>query len=284
MAARTGVRPSRPPRARLGLLVRTAVAALAALVVFVPMYFMVVIAFSPRGDVFDRELRLLPSSWTTANFRELFADYPVWLWMGNSFTIAALTTVLTVALNLAAGYAFAKTRFRGDTLVFLLLLSTLMIPLQAVVIPQFRLVSELGIYGTFWAVILPGAASAFGIFLSRQFMTAIPDELLEAARIDGAGELTIFLRIVLPLCRPLIAVLTLLTFMYHWNDFLWPLIALKERELYTLPVALGFLDGQYETNYGGIMAATLVSSIPMVVLFLLFQRSFVAGFARSGIR
>jgi multiple sugar transport system permease protein len=159
-----------------------------------------------------------------------------------------------------------------------------MIPLQAVVIPQFRLATEIGIYGTFWAVILPGAASAFGIFLSRQFMTAIPDELLEAGRIDGASNLQVFTRIVLPLCRPLIAVLTLLTFMYHWNDFLWPLIALKERELFTLPVALGYLNGQDETNYGGVMAATLVSSLPMLLLFLLFQRFFVQGFSRSGIR
>jgi ABC-type glycerol-3-phosphate transport system permease component len=264
--------------------VRLVVVMVAAAVVFLPLYFMVVIALSPRSDVFDRELHLLPSTWTLGNFRELFTDYPVWLWMGNSFTIALITTALTVTLNLGAGYAFAKTRFRGDSLLFLVLLSTLMIPLQAVVIPQFRLVSELGIYGTFWAVILPGTASAFGIFLSRQFMTAIPDELLEAGRIDGANDLQVFVRIVLPLCRPLVAVLTLLTFMYHWNDFLWPLIALKDRELYTLPVALGYLDGQYETNYGGIMAAAFVSSIPMVALFLLFQRSFVQGFARSGIR
>lgn len=263
---------------------RLVVVAVAAALVFLPLYFMVVIAFSPRSDVFDRDLHLLPSSWTLDNFRGLFADYPVWLWMGNSFTIALITTALTVMLNLGAGYAFAKTRFRGDSLLFLLLLSTLMIPLQAVVIPQFRLVSEMGIYGTFWAVILPGAASAFGIFLSRQFMTAIPDELLEAGRIDGASNLQIFLRIVLPLCRPLIAVLTLLTFMYHWNDFLWPLIALKERELFTLPVALGYLNGQYETNYGGVMAATMVSSLPMLVLFLSFQRFFVQGFARTGIR
>jgi ABC-type glycerol-3-phosphate transport system permease component len=269
---------------RMPAALRLVVVVLAASLVFLPIYFMVVIAFSPRSDVFDRDLHLVPSTWTLDNFRELFEDYPVWLWMGNSFTIALITTVLTVALNLAAGYAFAKTRFRGDSVLFLLLLSTLMIPLQAVVIPQFRLVSEIGIYGTFWAVILPGAASAFGIFLSRQFMTAIPDELLEAGRIDGASNLQIFTRIVLPLCRPLIAVLTLLTFMYHWNDFLWPLIALKERELFTLPLALGYLNGQYETNYGGVMAATLVSSLPMLLLFLLFQRFFVQGFARSGIR
>jgi ABC-type glycerol-3-phosphate transport system permease component len=269
---------------RMPAAARLLVVVVAAALVFLPIYFMVVIAFSPRSDVFDRDLHLVPTEWTLDNFRELFADYPVWQWMGNSFTIALITTALTVALNLAAGYAFAKTRFRGDSLLFLLLLSTLMIPLQAVVIPQFRLVSEIGIYGTFWAVILPGAASAFGIFLSRQFMTAIPDELLEAGRIDGASNLQLFTRIVLPLCRPLIAVLTLLTFMYHWNDFLWPLIALKERELFTLPVALGYLNGQYETNYGGVMAATLVSSLPMLVLFLLFQRFFVQGFARSGIR
>jgi multiple sugar transport system permease protein len=160
----------------------------------------------------------------------------------------------------------------------------MMIPAQAIMIPQFRMVSSLGIYGTFWAVILPSAASAFGIFLARQFMQSVPDELLEAARVDGAGNLTIFVRIVLPLCRPLIAVMVLLSFMAQWNDFLWPLIVLKTPELYTLPVSLRFLQGQYDANYGGLMAMALMTCLPLVVLFLLLQRYFVQGLARTGIK
>ena len=148
-------------------------------------------------------------------------------------------------------------------MLFLLVLSTLMIPTQAIMIPQFRVVSALGLYGTFWAVILPSAATALGIFLARQFMLSVPDELLEAARVDGAGNLRIFLRIVLPLSKPLIAVMVLLAFMGQWNDFLWPLITLKDPDLYTLPVALRFLQGQFDDDYGGLMAMALMASLPL---------------------
>jgi multiple sugar transport system permease protein len=151
-------------------------------------------------------------------------------------------------------------------------------------IPQFRMVTSLGLYGTFWAVILPSASTALGIFLARQFLLSIPDELLEAARVDGAGNLRIFLGIVLPLSKPLIAVMTLLAFMGQWNDFLWPLITLKDPGLYTLPVALRFLQGQFDQNYGGLMAMALMASLPLVVLFLALQRFFVEGLTRSGIK
>ena len=137
---------------------------------------------------------------------------------------------------------------------------------------------------TFWAVIVPGAAATFGIFLARQFMLAIPVELIEAAKLDGAGALRIFWSIVLPLCKPLLAVLTLLALMYQWNDFLWPLIALKDPDLYTLPIGLQFLQGQYRSDYGALMAMTLLAVAPLVVLFLAFQRFFVQGLATTGIR
>jgi ABC-type glycerol-3-phosphate transport system permease component len=187
---------------------------------------------------------------------------------------------------MVAGYAFAKLRFRGRNALFLLLLSTMMIPVQAVMVPQFRLSIQLGLYGSFWAVILPESASVFGIFLARQFFLAIPDELLEAARVDGAGHLRTFVSIVLPLCRPLIAVLTLLTAMSEWNSFAWPLVALFSNEqLFTLPIGMVTdLQGQYSSNYGAIMAMSLLMILPMVVLFLAFQRYFVQGLARSGIK
>ena len=151
-------------------------------------------------------------------------------------------------------------------------------------VAQFVLVMDLGLYGTYWAVILPTAASAFGIFLARQFVLGIPREVLEAARLDGAGPLRIFLRIVLPMSKPLIAVLTLLNLLSTWNDFAWPLIALKENRLFTLPIGLLYLQGQFGSDYGGTMAFALLSVTPMVVLFLVFQRYFVQGFTRSGIR
>jgi multiple sugar transport system permease protein len=198
--------------------------------------------------------------------------------------VAVFVTALTVVVNLLAGYAFARLRFRGSNVLFLLALSTLMLPVQVIMVSQFKLVTELGIYGTYWAVILPTAATAFGIFLARQFIIGIPEEIIEAARVDGAGQFRVFAQIVLPLCKPLIAVLILLTFLSTWNDFAWPLIALKESELYTLPIGLLFLKGQYGTDYGAIMALALVSVLPMIIVFLVFQRYFVQGFARSGIK
>lgn len=249
-----------------------------------PLYWMLVVAFSPRGEVFEPGLRFWPSTLTLDNFTAVFSRYPVVTWFGNSVVIGAFVTAFTVVVNLLAGYAFARLRFRGRDAIFILALATMMIPVQAIMVAQFKLVAGLGIYGTYWGVILPGAAAAFGIFLARQFFLSIPDEIIEAARIDGAGHLRIFVQIVLPLCKPLIAVLTLLTLMGSWNDFAWPLIALKENSLFTLPIGLLYLKGQTTPDYNAIMAMALVSVIPMVLLFLFFQRYFVQGFARSGIK
>ena len=175
-------------------------------------------------------------------------------------------------------------RFRGSTPLLLLVLTTLTIPLQVIMVPLFRLVTGLGIYGSYWAVILPTAASAFGVFLARQFIIGIPRDIIDAARIDGAGHWRIFLRIILPLSRPLIAVLFFMSLLGSWNDFAWPLIALQDNRLYTLPIGLLYLQGQFGSDYGGTMAFALVSVLPMVVLFLFFQRYFVQGLARSGIQ
>ncbi|MXS75177.1 MULTISPECIES: carbohydrate ABC transporter permease [unclassified Microbacterium] len=269
---------------RRGIIWRTLIAVIASIIVLFPLYWMLVVAFSPRGEVFEPGLRLWPSTFTWENFQSVFDRYPVATWFGNSLVIGVFVTVFTVVVNLLAGYAFARLRFRGRNVVFLLALATMMIPVQAIMVAQFRLIAGLGIYGTYWGVILPGAAAAFGIFLARQFFLAIPDELIEAARIDGAGQLRVFLQIVLPLCKPLIAVLILLTLMGSWNDFAWPLIALKDPDLFTLPIGLLYLKGQTTPDYNAIMALALISVVPMVLLFLFFQRYFVQGFARSGIR
>ncbi|GAB3538009.1 carbohydrate ABC transporter permease [Arthrobacter tecti] len=273
-----------PPKVRAAYWARVCAAVLSALIMAFPLYWMITIALTPQSEILSRELSFWPQQPTLDNFRRIFAAFPAATWFGNSVVITGIVTVLTVTVNLLAGYAFAKLNFPGKGAIFLLVLSTMMIPVQVIMVAQFRLVTELGIYGTFWAVIFPSAASAFGIFLARQFIIAIPDELLEAARMDGAGSIRVFLRIVLPLCKPLIAVLTLLTVMYQWNDFAWPLIALKDSELFTLPIGLLFLQGQFTTDYGAIMALALISVTPIVLLFLVFQRYFVQGLARTGIR
>jgi multiple sugar transport system permease protein len=159
-----------------------------------------------------------------------------------------------------------------------------MIPIQVIMVSLFELVTKLGLYGSYWAVILPSAASGFGVFLARQFILAIPRDLIEAARMDGAGHVRVFTRIVLPLSKPLLAVLFFMSLLQTWNDFAWPLIALKLNQLFTLPIGLLYLQGQLGSDYGATMAFAMINVLPMVVLFLVFQRYFVQGFARSGIK
>ncbi len=264
--------------------VRVVVACFIAAVMLFPLYRMIVVAFSSRADLFSGTFRLWPRQITFANFERIFAAFPVGVWFSNSVAISLVVAVITVACNLMAGYAFARLRFRGSGLVFLIALTTLTLPLQVIIVSLFRLVTGLGIYGSYWAVILPTSASAFGIFLARQFILAIPNDLIEAARIDGAGHLRIFRQIILPLSKPLIAVLFFMTLLGSWNDFAWPLIALKENALFTLPIGLLYLQSQNGPDYGATMAFALIDVLPMVVLFLVFQRYFVQGFARAGLR
>ncbi len=276
--------PPRPRnRSRVGLVVRVVLAVVTALVMAFPLWVMLTTAFSGQRT-FDANVSVIPRRFSLDNFSRVLEAWPIGLWFGNSVVITLITTALTVVSSVLAGYAFAKLRFPAKNLLFLVMLATMMIPTQAILVPQFRIVNGLGLIGTFWAVIIPGAATTFGIFLARQFMLAIPNELMEAAKLDGAGSLRIFWSIVLPLCKPLLAVLTLLALMYQWNDFLWPLIALKDPDLYTLPIGLQFLQGQYQTDYGALMAMTLIAVAPLVVLFLAFQRFFVQGLATTGIR
>ncbi|OAB88474.1 sugar ABC transporter permease [Janibacter melonis] len=264
--------------------IRFAICLVVAVIFVLPLYAMVVVAFTPRELVFDGGAGLWPQRWTTTNFRDLFTAFPVWRWFSNAVLVATVTTALSVTVNLAAGFALAKLQFVGRTAVLLVVLSTLMVPAQAVMIPQFELVAKMGLIGFFWAVILPSASTALGVFLARQFFVSVPDELLDAARLDGCGTWTMLRLVVLPLARPLIAVMVLLAFMTQWNEFLWPLITLRDPDLYTLPVALRFLQGQFDTDYGGLMAMALLSCVPLLVVFAALQRYFVAGFSRSGIR
>ncbi|MET3807979.1 ABC-type glycerol-3-phosphate transport system permease component [Nakamurella sp. UYEF19] len=271
-------------RERSGRASRVVAAIVVSVVLVFPLYWMVVVAFSSRVDLLAGELRLWPRELTLENFRQVLSSFPVATWFGNSVAIALVVAAITVTVSMLAGYAFAHLRFRGSSLFFLICLATLMIPVQVIMVTLFKLVTALGLYGSYWAVILPTSASAFGVFLARQFILAIPRDLIEAARIDGAGHLRVFVRIVLPLSRPLLAVLFFMSVLQTWNDFAWPLIALKQNQLFTLPIGLLYLQGQFGSDYGGTMAFALINVTPMVVLFLIFQRYFVQGFARSGIR
>jgi len=199
-------------------------------------------------------------------------------------TTATTAIAITVVVDVVAGYVLAKHRFPGRTVVFLLVVATLMIPVQVLLVPQFELVNDLGWINSYWAVIVPRSAEAFGVFLARQYFLSLPDELLEAASLDGAGQLRTIWSVVLPLSRPLVAVLLVMTFMFRWNEFAWPLVALRDPDLYTLPVGLAFLQGQFSTDYPVLMASAMLSALPVLALFAVAQRQFVAGLARSGLK
>ena len=219
-----------------------------------------------------------------SNFSEAWGKLPFTQFYINSFAIAIIAVVVTVFINLLCGYTFAKYKFWGRDVLFLLLISTLMIPIQVIMVPEFLIVSKLGWVNTYWGVLVPRAAEAFGIFMVRQFMVSIPDELIEAARLDGAGEFTIFRRVVLPLSWPVIAVLTIFTFMWRWNDFAWPLVVLQDRASYTVPLGLSLMKGQYYTYWTGLMSMSLVSIVPILLVFIFFQRYFIQGIASTGMK
>jgi ABC-type glycerol-3-phosphate transport system permease component len=268
----------------LGTTLRFAVAVAGAIVMVFPIYWMFVTAVTPVADLRAATYSLWPSSIHLRNFQSAWNQLPFGKWFINSFVIAIAGVLVTVSINVLCGYTFAKLRFPLRGLLFALIVSTLVIPIQVLIVPQFQLVIDFGWLDSRWGVIIPRAAEAFGIFLARQYFLSVPDELLEAARIDGASEFRIFWRVVLPLAKPLIAVLVIFTFMWRWNEFAWPLIVLKDQASYTVPVGLLLLRGQYSTDYNHLMAMTLVSLLPMLVIFLLFQRYFVEGVARSGLK
>lgn len=253
-------------------------------VMFFPLYWMFATAIRPRTELFSGEFNLFPSDLVWSNFTEAWGKLAWTQFYINSIAIAVIAVVVTVFINLLAGYTFAKYTFPGRDILFLLLISTLMIPIQVTMVPAFLIVAELGWVNTYQGVIAPRAAEAFGIFMVRQFMVSIPDDLIEAARLDGAGEFGIFWKIVLPLSWPIIAVLTIFTFMWRWNDFAWPLVVLQEQSAYTVPLGLNLMKGQYFTDWTGIMAMSLVSILPMLLVFIFFQRYFIQGMTTSGMK
>ena len=260
-----------------------ALAAGAVAMVF-PVYWIAATSVRPRDELFAALVRLIPSHVTWGNFAEVFHRTPLLAWAWNSTFIAVVAVVLTVFVNLLCGYTFAKFRFRGREVLFFMILGALMVPIQVILVPEFLIVSRLGLLNSNWGVILPRAAEAFGIFMVRQFMVGIPDELIEAARLDGASELRIFLRVVLPLSRPVIAVLVIFTFMWRWNDFAWPLVVLTDQANYTLPLGLNLMRGEVNPVWGQVMAVALIGLAPMLAIFLAFQRYLIQGIASTGLK
>jgi sn-glycerol 3-phosphate transport system permease protein len=261
-----------------------AVIGLAALF-FLPFLWMLVTSVKPDNDIFLFPPRWIPSVWQFRNFAAAWAKAPFARFYINSVVVTASIVLIQLTTAALAAYAFARLRFPGKSLLFLAYLSVMMIPSQVTLIPNFITLKKLGMLNTYWALILPFAATGFGTFLIRQHFLSIPQELLDAAVVDGAGHLRILWQICLPTAKPAFATFGLLATMWHWNDFFWPLIVTSSVEMRTLPLGLVvFTNSEQGTSWNLLMAAGIFTALPIVLLFLIAQRHFVQGIARVGIK
>jgi multiple sugar transport system permease protein len=248
-----------------------------AVLAVLPMLWMVSASLMPAGQASTYPPRLFPREVTFEHYVALFTRLNLGRYLLNSAVIALTVTAVSILVNSMAGYAFAKLRFRGREAVFRVLAAGLVVPVQVTMLPLFLLMKQLGLINTYWGVIIPGMASIFGIFLIRQYATSIPDDLLDAARIDGAGELRIFASVVMPTIVPILATMGIWTFLSTWNDFMWPLIVLSDERRYTLPVALANLVGEHVQDTELMMAGSVLTILPVMLVFLFLQRYYIQG-------
>ena len=271
-------------RFSVGALFVWAALILGALVSLVPMLWMVSASFMSNGEANTYPPHFFPAHATTEHYATLFTRLALGRTFLNSALIATIVTGVSLFVNSMAGYAFAKLRFRGRDRIFRVLTAALVVPIQVVMLPVFLLMKELGLVNTYAGVIIPTLASIFGIFLVRQYALSLPDELLDAARIDGAGELRIYWSVTLPVIRPILATLAIWTFLSTWNDFMWPLIILTDETRYTLPVALANLVGEHAQDTELMMAGSVLTILPVLIVFLALQRYYVAGITQGSVK
>jgi len=255
-----------------------------AVLMALPFVWMLSTSFKPEAEVFRFPPRFIPDNITITNYVNLFSRLDFAHYFLNTTLVAVCITGVSLFINSLAGYAFAKIRFTGRDKLFIAILATMMVPGSVTVIPAFLLIRSLGMVNTYAGLILPGLASAFGIFLMRQFISTIPDELIEAAQIDGASEFWIFIRIIFPLAKPALATFGLFTFMGSWNSFFWPLIIATDERMYTLPVAIAVLSGQHGGEFALQMAGATVVVAPILIVFLFLQRYYISGIVMTGMK
>lgn len=246
----------------------------------VPFLFMASTSLTESFTMMSYPPTLIPENPSLNNYSQIVFEFQNGLfprWFFNTVLTATAIVAGSLLLNTLSGYIFAKKQFWGRDVVFALMLSTLMVPTAVTLIPAFLIVNKLGLFNTYWALIVPGLASAFGIFLMRQFITSIPTELIEVSKIDGASELRIFWSIIIPLCTPAMAALGIFTLIQSWNAFLWPLVVLRANNMRTLVVGLATVQGEFNINYGLVMAGSVLTVLPLVLLYIVFQPYFVEG-------
>jgi multiple sugar transport system permease protein len=274
----------RRPRVTVGQVLVIATAVVIGLVMLAPFVWMLSASLKLNKDVFTFPIQWIPSEPRWQNYVDIWTKIPLALFVWNTAKITIAVTILQLLTSSFAAYAFAKLQFPFRDTLFLGYIATIAMPWQVYMVPQFLLMRELGLHNTHWSLIVLQAFTAFGVFLMRQFYQSIPDELCEAARIDGMNEYQIWWRIMLPLSKPALSTLTIFTFVTTWNDFLGPLIYLTKTDLKTIQIGLRMFISQYSAEYGLIMAASVVALIPVLIVFLALQRFFVEGIASTGLR
>lgn len=295
-SAAGGYNPGISPALRLTVFYVTAT--IVSLVMFLPFLWSVLTSFKPDNEIFAFPIRWLPSHFTLDHYRDAFTTVPFLRYFGNSFYLAIMGVLSNLFLGSLAGYAFAKLTFRLNKPLFRVLLAAMMIPGVVTMIPSFYVLMHLPFFGgndwtgaggrgllnSFWAIILPGAAGSFAVFFMRQFFLTLPSDMMEVARIEGAGEFRIFWQIYLPLTKPALATLGIFTFQAGWNSFLWPMIVLNDPMKHTIQMGLQAFSYNHQTDFGPMMAGALVATLPILVLFILLQKYFVQGIAFSGVK
>ena len=271
------MKPLRP-----GRIVAFTLLLMGGIVMIMPLLFMLATSLKTSSEVY--ELHLLPREPTLDNYLEILTRSPFGRWFLVSFSVASLTTASVLFFDSLIGYTLAKFRFRGRTFVFIAIMSTLMIPTEMLVIPWYVMTKSLGWLDTLWGVMFPGMMSGFGVFLMRQFFLGVPDELLDAARMDGLNEFQIFWQVALPLVTPALSALAIFAFLGNWTAFLWPLIVTSSPSLYTVPVGLASLSGEFQTDWEMIMTGSSIATIPTLLVFILLQRNIISGIMLTGLK
>jgi len=249
-----------------------------------PFIWMVSASLMPTGHANVYPPRLIPDRFDFSHYLNLFSRLNLGRYLLNSLIISVGVTLFSLVLNSMSGYAFAKFRFSRKKSLFSLLLSSMIIPAQVTMLPVFLTLKNMGLINTYFAIIIPGMASIFGIFLIRQFAMSIPDSLIDAARIDGANDVSIYLNVILPLCKPILVTLGIFTFMGTWNDFLWPLIVMTDSSMYTMPVALANLMGEHQQDTELMMAGSVITIIPVLLVFLVLQKYYIKGIMMGSVK
>jgi alpha-1,4-digalacturonate transport system permease protein len=253
-------------------------------VFLMPIVWVICSSFKTATELFAWPPSLIGKDASLANYQKALYQGNFAIYFFNSVFTSVVATILTVIVNVMSGYAFAKYHFKGDKILFAMVLTTLMVPLEVIMIPIFKVIVATNLYNSLWGLIIPAVASPTAVFLVKQYYVGIPDAYMEAARIDGASELNIFTRIMFPMAKPIVSVLCIFSFMWRWNDYLWPKLVINSKTKYTIQLALANFSGEYSVDWNSLLAMSVISMIPVIIVFIALQKYIIGGMTAGGVK